>query len=184
MRPRPLLFAAVLAATALPALLGGCEGNTEVEANTAALPEGHVGPETCRGCHAQEYADWTQSHHFRAMMPATDSTVLGDFNDATFTADGVTSRFFRREGKYVIRTQSADGSQQDFEVKYTFGFTPLQQYLVEAPGGRMQVPRVSWDTESGRWFHQYAGETIPHGDWLHWTGGAQNWNAMRSEERL
>ena len=178
MRPRPLLFAAALAATALPALLGGCEGNTEVEANTAALPEGHVGPETCRGCHAQEYADWTQSHHFRAMMPATDSTVLGDFNDATFTADGVTSRFFRREGKYIIRTEGADGSQQDFEVKYTFGFTPLQQYLVEAPGGRMQVPRVSWDTEQGRWFHQYAGERIPHGDWLHWTGGAQNWNAM------
>jgi hypothetical protein len=63
-------------------------------------------------------------------------------------------------------------------VKYTFGFTPLQQYLVEFPGGRMQVPRISWDTKNKKWYHQYAGQKIPGHDWLHWTGNSQNWNTM------
>jgi hypothetical protein len=63
-------------------------------------------------------------------------------------------------------------------VKYIFGFTPLQQYLVEFPGGRMQVPRVSWDVKKKKWYHQYPGQNIATHDWLHWTGNAQNWNTM------
>lgn len=27
----------------------------------------------------------------------------------------------------------------DFEIAYTFGFEPLQQFLVEFPGGRLQA---------------------------------------------
>ena len=113
-----------------------------------------------------------------AMQPPNDSTVKGNFNNVSFTADGVTSRFFKKEGKYIINTQGEDGKNHDYEVKYTFGFTPLQQYLIEFPGGRMQVPRVSWDAKQNKWYHQYAGQKIPSHDWLHWTGNAQNWNTM------
>ena len=113
-----------------------------------------VGDQSCKGCHNNEYNDWKQSHHFMAMLPASDSTVKGDFNNSTFTGDGVTSRFFKKEGKFFINTQGEDGSNHDYEVKFTFGFTPLQQYLVEFTGGRMQVPRVSWDTKQKKWFHQ------------------------------
>ena len=137
-----------------------------------------VGDNSCKSCHSNEYNDWLQSHHFMAMQPPGDSTVEGNFDNATFTADGVTSRFFKRDGKFFINTQGDDGSNHDYEVKYTFGFTPLQQYLVEFPGGRMQVPRVSWDTKQNKWFHQYPGQKISSRDWLHWTGNAQNWNTM------
>jgi tetratricopeptide (TPR) repeat protein len=112
------------------------------------------------------------------MEPANDTTVLGDFNDAVLAADGVTSRFFRRDGNYFIHTQDSDGAYRDFEVKYTFGYFPLQQYLVEFPGGRMQATRASWDVREKRWFHQYPGDTIVPNDWLHWTGNGQNWNTM------
>ena len=126
----------------------------------------------------KQYNDWLQSDHFMAMQPPNDSTVKGDFNNVSFTADGVTSRFFKKEGKFFINTQGDDGSNHDYEVKYIFGFTPLQQYLVEFPGGRMQVPRVSWDTKQKKWFHQYAGQKISAHDWFHWTGNSQNWNTM------
>jgi predicted CXXCH cytochrome family protein len=112
------------------------------------------------------------------MQPATDSTVLGDFNGATLTADGVTSRFFRSGEKFFIHTQGDDGQNHDYEVLYTFGYYPLQQYLAALPGGRMQAVRTSWDSEGKKWFHQYAGQSIHHRDWLHWTGNAQNWNTM------
>ena len=177
-----LIMALALPLCMLSALLGGC-GNEQSDQRGVADamsdgPNTYIGPVACGSCHAEAYQDWKQSDHYKAMMLPTDSNVLGDFDDASFTADGVTSQFFRRDGKYIIRTEGVDGEQQDFEVLYTFGYAPLQQYLVEAPGGRMQVPRVSWDTQKGVWFHQYEGQRIPHGDWLHWTGAAQNWNNM------
>ena len=137
-----------------------------------------VGDQACQSCHKKEYELYKQSDHFKAMMPANDITVLGDFNEAVFEADGVRSRFFKKNGKFYINTQGHDGKNQDFEVKYTFGYKPLQQYLVAFEGGRFQVPRVSWDVNKKKWFHQYAGQKIHHQDWLHWTGAAQNWNTM------
>ncbi len=137
-----------------------------------------IGEQSCKSCHAKQYDDWRKSDHFMAMQPPNDSTVKGNFNNVSFTADGVTSRFFKKEGKFFINTQGDDGNNHDYEVKYTFGFTPLQQYLVEFPGGKMQVPRVSWDTKQKKWFHQYAGQKISSHDWFHWTGNSQNWNTM------
>src|SRR6187401_175724 len=137
-----------------------------------------IGEQSCKSCHTKQYDDWLKSDHFMAMQPPNDSTVKGNFNNVSFTADGVTSRFFKKDGKFFINTQGEDGRNYDYEVKYTFGFTPLQQYLVEFPGGKMQVPRVSWDTKQKKWFHQYAGQKINSHDWFHWTGNSQNWNTM------
>lgn len=135
-----------------------------------------IGDLACKNCHTKEYNDWQSSHHFKAMQPANDSTVKGDFNNVSFTSDGVTSKFFKKNNKFFINTEGEDGKNHDYEIIYTFGFTPLQQYLIAFPGGRMQVTRASWDVKKGKWFHQYSGQKIPAGDWLHWTGNAQNWN--------
>ena len=83
------------------------------------------------------------------MESADDSTVLGDFDNVSLTADGITSRFFRKDGKYFMNTQGPNGVDQDFEVLYTFGCKPLQQYLVTFPGGKMQVPRMRWMYRNG-----------------------------------
>lgn len=138
----------------------------------------YVGDQSCKKCHATEFKEWKQSHHYMSMLPPNESTVKGDFNNVTFTADGVSSRFYKKGSKFFINTEGDDGKNHDFEVKYTFGFTPLQQYLVQFPGGRLQVPRLSWDVNKKKWFNQYAGQKIPSHDWLHWTGNAQNWNTM------
>ncbi|HEU5167302.1 MAG TPA: tetratricopeptide repeat protein [Chitinophagaceae bacterium] len=159
-------------------ILQRCKQKESETVSLANSKNGFVGDKSCKSCHAKEYNDWLQSHHFMAMQPPNDSTVEGNFNNATFTADGVNSRFFKKDGKFFINTQGDDGNNHDYEVKYTFGFTPLQQYLVEFPGGRMQVPRVSWDTKQKKWFHQYPGQKISSKDWLHWTGNSQNWNTM------
>jgi len=136
----------------------------------------YIGDATCKTCHQKEHDEWLTSDHYKAMEVANDSTVLGDFNNQTYSADGVTSRFFKKDGKFFINTEGPDGKNEDYEIKYTFGYYPLQQYLVEFDRGRLQVTRQSWDSRKNNWFHQYSGEKIPHGDWLHWTGNAQNWN--------
>jgi predicted CXXCH cytochrome family protein len=137
-----------------------------------------VGDQACQSCHAGEYTSWVGSGHFKAMMPASDSTVSGDFNNQKLVANGITSRFFKKNGKFYINTEGEDGSNRDFEIRYTFGYYPLQQYLVEFPGGRMQATRASWDVKNKKWFYQYAGQKIPAHNWLHWTGNAANWNTM------
>lgn len=151
------------------------EGERE---NTFSRDSLYVGSASCKSCHESAYADWQKSDHFLAMQPANDSTVLGDFNNTTFTADGVSNQFFKKDGKFYINTQGDDGRNHDYEVLYVFGYFPLQQYLIAFPGGRLQSTRVSWDSRDKKWFHQYAGRVVHHGDWLHWTGNSQNWNTM------
>lgn len=137
-----------------------------------------VGSETCKSCHQEEFEDWKTSDHFLAMQHAHDTTVLGDFNNASFVADGIKSMFFKKGGKFFINTQGEDGKNRDFEVVYTFGHYPLQQYLIAFPGGRLQATRQSWDSRDNKWFHQYPGEQIDVREWVHWTGNGQNWNTM------
>jgi len=141
----------------------------------------YVDDRSCARCHEAQHREWAGSHHDKAMQPATEKTVLGDFNDARFTHFGVTSRFFKRGDRFFVNTEGPDGKASDFEVKYTFGVDPLQQYLVEFPGGRLQGFTVAWDTERKRWFSLYPDEKIPPGDSLHWTGRYQNWNLMCAE---
>ena len=72
---------------------------------------------------------------------ATDSTVLGDFNNTEFEFNGVTSKFYKKDGKFYVFTNGPGGELDEFEITHTFGFTPLQQYLVPFENGRYQCLR-------------------------------------------
>ncbi|HXV37282.1 MAG TPA: tetratricopeptide repeat protein [Myxococcota bacterium] len=145
-----------------------------------------VGAELCGSCHTRELESWRGSHHALAMQAATERSVLGKFDGAKLTQGGVTTRFFSRDGRFFAHSDGPDGVLRDYEIAYTFGVEPLQQYLIAFPGGRLQALGVAWDSRSAseggqRWFHLYPDEVIPHGDALHWTGPNQNWNFMCAE---
>ena len=141
-------------------------------------PAGFVGSEKCRTCHQPEYELWKNSNHYHAMQVATEASVRGDFNNAAFERFGIVSRFYRQDGKFMVHTQGPDGVMGDFEVTHTFGWNPLQQYLVPFPGGRMQCLPIAWDVNAGRWYHLYPDQPINPKDWLYWTNAAMNWNGM------
>jgi len=152
-------------------------------ASAQAAGSGYVGEPACTPCHEAQTKEWRQSHHARAMEVATSATVLGDFGDTTFTYAGITSTFSTRDGRFYVRTDGPDGQLHDYEIAYTFGFAPLQQYLIAFPGGRYQCLPIAWDTRprdkgGQRWFHLYPAERITSTDPLHWTGPNQNWNYM------
>jgi tetratricopeptide (TPR) repeat protein len=160
----------------------------QVGAATTNLAEhaSYVGSDVCAGCHRAEAELWRGSQHKHAMAHATNQTVLGDFSGATFTYFGVRSRFFRQGGKFLVETDGPDGNLAIFEVKYTFGVNPLQQYLIAFPDGRLQALSIAWDSRpkdkgGQRWFHLYPNEEIRHDDVLHWTKLNQNWNFMCAE---
>ena len=142
---------------------------------------GFVGREKCVDCHEGAYELWVGSDHDNAMDIANEQTVLGNFNDAELEHDGITSRFYRKDDGYFVFTEGTGGEMAEFEVLYTFGIEPLQQYLVSFPGGRLQALSVAWDTEENRWFDLYPESTFSPDDWLHWTRNGQNWNGMCAE---
>jgi predicted CXXCH cytochrome family protein len=145
-----------------------------------------VGSEACADCHQAETALWKASQHRHAMQHASAASVLGDFENTSFDYYGVKSRFFKRDDKFLVETDGPDGKLATFEVKYTFGIDPLQQYLIEFPDGRIQALSIAWDSRpkdqgGQRWFHLYPSEEIRHDDVLHWTKLNQNWNFMCAE---
>lgn len=144
---------------------------------------GYAPANSCLGCHAKQAVAWKGSDHDWAMREATPKNVLGNFNNTSFSDAGVTTRFFRKGQGYFVNTEGADGKVADFEVRYTFGHFPLQQYLIAFPGGRLQTLTIAWDSRrkpagGQRWFSLYPGQRFAPGDPLHWTGRYQNWNAM------
>ncbi len=152
-----------------------------------AVPEAtYVGREACTRCHPRESELWKGSHHDLAMEEATDATVLGNFDGASFTYAGVTSTFTRKDGRFFVRTDGPDGKLTEYPIAYTFGVEPLQQYLVPFPGGRFQALSIAWDSRprsagGQKWFHLYPRERIDWRDPLHWTKRYQNWNLMCAE---
>ncbi len=120
------------------------------------------------------------------MQLASSDTVLGDFNDAVFEYRGLRHRFSQKQGEYYIVTDNAAGKLQQFKIAYTFGFEPLQQYLIAMPDGRYQVLNIAWDARKKqdggqRWFHLHGdNDAIDHHSPLHWTGYFQNWNSRCS----
>jgi tetratricopeptide (TPR) repeat protein len=159
-------------------------GSTKLSSNTPPpLDAKFVGAVECATCHESENALWRGSHHQHAMQPATNSTVLGDFNHATCDNDGVRSTFFRSGSKFIVNTDGPDGALHNYKIEYTFGVYPLQQYLIAMPGGRLQALGIAWDARpralgGQRWFFLYAGQQITARDSRHWTGIDQNWNYM------
>ena len=167
---------------AVPATAGVSSPASPAPPAVAAPPAPtYVGTAACASCHAKEHAAWQGSQHDRAMAEASEATVLGNFANAKFSHGGVTSTFFRRDGRFFVNTDGPDGRLADFEIRYTFGVEPLQQYLVEMPGGRLQALGIAWDARPAkaggqRWFHLYPDRRLTAGDPLHWTGIDQTWN--------
>ena len=142
-----------------------------------------VGSSSCATCHPAQHTQWLESNHRHAMEKPTPDTVLGDFKDSRFQYFGRETRFSRKGDSFLITTEDREGKEETFTVAYTLGYKPLQQYLVDVGGGRLQALPFAWDTrekkEGGqRWFHLYPDENVTPGNPLFWTRPLQNWNHM------
>ncbi|MDN3476821.1 multiheme c-type cytochrome [Pseudoalteromonas sp. APC 3355] len=141
-----------------------------------------IANEECSSCHSKEVSDWQQSHHANAMAKATTDKVLGDFNNVTVEHFSQKALFYTKGNEFLIDL-TENNTKQTYKVSYVFGFTPLQQYLIEVEQGKYQVFPFAWDSrdakEGGqRWYANYESEDVKPNDRLHWLQPLQNWNGM------
>ncbi len=137
----------------------------------------YVGSKTCESCHQDEYDSWLSSDHFKAMLLPDSLSVAGSFEGETFVLDEVKYTTYKTDSSYFIKSED-NGFIIDLPIKYTFGFYPLQQYLIETNEKQLQVHRLTWDVKLNKWFHQREGEVLSNHDWLHWTNNSMNWSTM------
>jgi len=153
---------------AAPASSGSVDN--EPEANEQAA---YIGASSCAECHTEQWQGWQGSHHDLALQQASPGTVLAPV-PSEFGATAVS----RIDDQIMIEP---DAETPASAIRYTFGVEPLQQYVVEAERGRLQVLPTPWDTrgteEGGqRWYRLYL--DYPAGDPMHWGGRANSWNGM------
>ncbi|ABG39972.1 Tetratricopeptide TPR_2 [Paraglaciecola sp. T6c] len=145
-------------------------------------PSQYAGAQACQGCHQSEYDQWQQSDHFKAMQTASKDTVLGDFGDIEVRFHDIATRFFIENGEYKITTTNKQNKVETFDVPYTFGFYPLQQYLIDVGEGKLQAFNIAWDSRSEeeggqRWYHLQPIEKITPEHPFFWQRHFQNWNS-------
>lgn len=152
----------------------------DLGAGVAAQPR-YVGTAACVDCHQEQTDKYRGSHHQRAIENPAPASVLAPFKGETFAHDGTKSKFFKRGSDYLVRTQGEGGVEREFVVAHSFGVFPLQQYLLDVGGGKLQTFTVAWDSRSKaqggqRYFDLYPDEKLGVEHELHWTRPSQNWN--------
>ena len=148
----------------------------------ASPSDAATGYENCIDCHSEQVSLWQQSDHFKAMNPPTEKYVLGDFSGVVVSHFSQKVTFYSKDDAYWMSFTEGD-TTTEYRVEYTFGHDPLQQYLIKADNGRLQVFPFAWDSrpkvEGGqRWYVMYPEEDIQGNDRLHWQQPLQNWNGM------
>lgn len=142
----------------------------------ASAPPGYVGSSRCRDCHRADYDRWLLSDHAQAMGEA--SAALGSFDGAEIRSHGRVTRLWKKDGRTRVTFVDEHGASEEHGVRYTFGHSPLQQYLIPLDDGRLQVMQVAWDTEGKRWFSMHGDQDVAPGSPLDWRSLYANWNVM------
>ena len=117
---------------------------------------------TCVTCHPGQYETWHNTYHRTMTQRAGPESVVGDFDDAHYTYQGVTSRFWREDGRYYIETLAQTGEMESFEVVMTVGSRRIQQYITKMADRHIRLP-LAWNIEEGRWLHLNGGFLHPDG---------------------
>ena len=140
----------------------------------------YAGSESCRACHAGAFEKWhTSNHGLAERMVVKDEDYKSFSPNQTLTHGKINSEtFVDTDGLAKILTLGLDNKRQAYPVVRVIGNNPLRQFLIPAPGGRMQACDVALDPAKNEWFDVYGNDERVPGDWGHWTGQGMNWNAM------
>jgi len=140
----------------------------------------YAGSQTCKECHAEAHAAWQNSHHGMAERNY-DAAMDGEAFEPKRTlkhGKQESETFLDADGLAKVLTLGKEGERRAYPVVRIIGHDPLRQFLIPAPGGRLQTCDVSWDPNKKELFDVYGEDERLPGDWGSWTGQGMNWNAM------
>jgi tetratricopeptide (TPR) repeat protein len=158
---------------------GGVAATTGPQSTETDGRQAYAGSISCRNCHEPEYELWSNSHHALAERPVgLDFDRMAFDPPRSFRQGGHNTEVALVNGQFQVKTQGLSGNVETFTVERVIGHDPLRQFLVAAPGGRLQTLEASYDPAANQWFDAFGAEDRKPGEWGHWTGRGMNWNQM------
>jgi tetratricopeptide (TPR) repeat protein len=149
---------------------------TRPGADDATVYAAYSGSNSCKGCHWEAHEFWRKSHHGLAEREVDSKLDRAAFDPPVTFRHGSQQSTARVSGaKLEVVTQGFGGKVEAYEVKRVIGDSPLIQFLIEAPGGRIQTLEASFDPQKRQWFNVNGDEDRKPGEWGHWTGRGMNW---------
>lgn len=141
---------------------------------------GYAGSESCRECHEVAFIGWMDSNHGLAERDYRKEMDDKAFSPKQTLVHGkdTSEAFLGADGLAKILTRGLGNERRIYPVTRIIGNNPLRQFLIPAPGGRLQTCDVSYDPKKNELFDVYGDEERNPGDWGAWTGQGMNWNAM------
>ncbi|MEW6729916.1 MAG: HEAT repeat domain-containing protein [Acidobacteriota bacterium] len=113
----------------------------------------YVGSQQCQQCHVEQYNHWFESHHRKMTQEATPASIVGDFQDTSYTFLGVTSRMYRRGDEFYIYTLDLNGEKMaEAKIARTVGSRRFQQYLTQVGDTYYRLP-IAYNIEKKHWFN-------------------------------
>lgn len=140
----------------------------------------YAGSPSCKECHETAYAGWEHSNHGLAEREYRKDMDEKAFSPKQTLVHGnqTSETFLDADGLAKVLTVGLDNKRHVYPVTRIIGNDPLRQFLIPAPGGRLQTCDVSYDPHKNELFDVYGDEERLPGDWGSWTGQGMNWNAM------
>jgi predicted CXXCH cytochrome family protein len=135
------------------------------------MPHLSVTSTTCAKCHPDHYASWYRTYHRSMTREATPENVKGDFQNATYTVQGITTRLTREGNNFYMETldpKAADGQargpMRKFQVARLVGSHWFQECMYRDDAGRYWRLPVSYHIVEHRWIHTNGAFLAPDTD--------------------
>lgn len=136
----------------------------------------YLGSSDCRRCHERFYELWSTSHHGKAMeaFSASLAATLEPMKQPIRVGDDTFIVEFDDQGG-VLRGTSADGTEQTWRLRHSFGGRNVRYFLIPMEKGRLQVAPLAYYVHQRRWYDTTASMTRefrdggPEDEALHWT---------------
>ncbi len=162
MTSRRLRLAVLCAAVVVFGAVAAASVRRDLATPVALGSVDYVQSETCQRCHAEHYRTWRQTFHRTMTQEASSTAVVGDFANASYTYDGVTSRFTRDGDAFFMETLGPNDRVERFRIARTVGSRRVQQYVAKIGDRYMRLP-LAWNIAEKRWFHLNGGFLDPDG---------------------
>jgi hypothetical protein len=120
---------------------------------------GYVGSKACQSCHEDQYHTWHQSYHRTMTQPATEESVIGDFNNVRLSGKDLDVRLFKENGKFMaemhFRNPTIDAV---YPVVMTTGSHHRQAYwMVNPDDSKLMILPFMYLRAEQRWIPRHAG---------------------------
>ena len=123
----------------------------------------YVSAEVCGGCHTQIFPEWQRSPHANMTRRPSPQSVVGDFDNASWTLPESAQRLatdiepavqmYMDDGKYFMALRHPQTEEfVPFEIAYVIGYQYRQVYLTREANGVLRRLPLQWSVRRQEYF--------------------------------